>query len=108
MRDAATKADNIDAMQAWAGQAARLATTEPAADLPATLGQGLLDIGSRSFEGRPRTEGYAGSVCHGGHLRMTGWTPCNYASSTTALLSTPISGTSTSTTSPGLSHLGGL
>jgi nitronate monooxygenase len=33
MRDAATKADNIDAMQAWAGQAARLATTEPAADL---------------------------------------------------------------------------
>jgi nitronate monooxygenase len=33
MRDAATKANNIDAMQAWAGQAARLATTEPAADL---------------------------------------------------------------------------
>ena len=33
MRDAATKANNIDAMQAWAGQAARLATKEPAADL---------------------------------------------------------------------------
>jgi nitronate monooxygenase len=33
MRDAATKTGNIDAMQAWAGQAARLATTEPAADL---------------------------------------------------------------------------
>ena len=33
MRDAASKAGNIDTMQAWAGQAARLATTEPAADL---------------------------------------------------------------------------
>jgi nitronate monooxygenase len=33
MRDAAAKADDIDRMQAWAGQAARLATTEPAADL---------------------------------------------------------------------------
>jgi nitronate monooxygenase len=33
MRDAATKANDIDAMQAWAGQAARLATTEPAANL---------------------------------------------------------------------------
>ena len=33
MRDAATKAGDIDRMQAWAGQAARLATTEPAADL---------------------------------------------------------------------------
>ena len=33
MRDAATKAGDIDAMQAWAGQAARLATAEPAADL---------------------------------------------------------------------------
>jgi nitronate monooxygenase len=32
MRDAATKAGDIDRMQAWAGQAARLATTEPAAD----------------------------------------------------------------------------
>ena len=34
--------------------------------------------------------------------------PKDHTSSTTALLSTPISGTSTSTTSPGLSHLGGL
>ncbi len=33
MREAATKAGDIDRMQAWAGQAARLATTEPAADL---------------------------------------------------------------------------
>lgn len=33
MRDAATKNGDIGAMQAWAGQAARLATTEPAADL---------------------------------------------------------------------------
>ena len=33
MRDAAAKANDIDRMQAWAGQAARLATTEPAADL---------------------------------------------------------------------------
>jgi nitronate monooxygenase len=33
MRSAATKADDIDRMQAWAGQAARLATTEPAAEL---------------------------------------------------------------------------
>jgi hypothetical protein len=33
MRDAATKAGDIDRMQAWAGQAARLATTEPAGDL---------------------------------------------------------------------------
>jgi nitronate monooxygenase len=33
MRDAGTKAGGIDRMQAWAGQAARLATTEPAADL---------------------------------------------------------------------------
>ncbi len=33
MRDAAMVAGDIDRMQAWAGQAARLATTEPAADL---------------------------------------------------------------------------
>jgi nitronate monooxygenase len=33
MRDAGTKAGDIDRMQVWAGQAARLATTEPAADL---------------------------------------------------------------------------
>ena len=33
MRDAAAKANDIDRMQAWAGQAARLATSEPAADL---------------------------------------------------------------------------
>jgi nitronate monooxygenase len=33
MRDAAAKANDIDRMQAWAGQAARLATTEPAGDL---------------------------------------------------------------------------
>jgi len=33
MRDAGTKAGDIDRMQAWAGQAARLAATEPAADL---------------------------------------------------------------------------
>jgi nitronate monooxygenase len=33
MRDAGTKAGDIDRMQAWAGQAARLASSEPAADL---------------------------------------------------------------------------
>lgn len=33
MRDAATKAGDIDRIQAWAGQAARLASTEPAGDL---------------------------------------------------------------------------
>jgi nitronate monooxygenase len=33
MRDAASKAGDINTMQAWAGQASRLATTEPAAEL---------------------------------------------------------------------------
>lgn len=33
MRDAGTKAGDIDRIQAWAGQAARLASSEPAADL---------------------------------------------------------------------------
>jgi nitronate monooxygenase len=33
MRDQAVKAGDIDRMQAWAGQAARLASTEPASDL---------------------------------------------------------------------------
>jgi len=33
MRDQAAKAGDIERMQAWAGQAARLATTEPAGDL---------------------------------------------------------------------------
>jgi nitronate monooxygenase len=33
MREAGAKADDIDRMQAWAGQAARLAAAEPAADL---------------------------------------------------------------------------
>jgi len=37
MRDAAAKAGDIAGMQAWAGQAARLATAEPAADLIARL-----------------------------------------------------------------------
>lgn len=37
MRDAAAKAGDIDRMQAWAGQAARLASTEPAADLVGRL-----------------------------------------------------------------------
>lgn len=32
MRDAGTKANDIDRIQAWAGQAARLASTEPAGD----------------------------------------------------------------------------
>jgi nitronate monooxygenase len=47
MRDAATKKGEIDTMQAWAGQAARLATTEPAADLVRRLwneAQALLTI----------------------------------------------------------------
>lgn len=33
MRSAGTKANDLDRMQAWAGQAARLATTEPAGEL---------------------------------------------------------------------------
>jgi nitronate monooxygenase len=37
MRDAAVKGNDIDRMQAWAGQAARLATTEAAADLVCRL-----------------------------------------------------------------------
>lgn len=37
MRDAAVKAGDVDRMQAWAGQAARLASTEPAADLVTRL-----------------------------------------------------------------------
>jgi nitronate monooxygenase len=32
MRDQGTKANDIDRIQAWAGQAARLAPAEPAAD----------------------------------------------------------------------------
>ncbi len=49
MRDAAAKANDIDRMQAWAGQSARLATTEPAADLVTRLwseAQALLTMGS--------------------------------------------------------------
>jgi nitronate monooxygenase len=45
MRDAAGKTGDIDRMQAWAGQAARLATTEPAADFVRRIwseAQGLL------------------------------------------------------------------
>ena len=48
MRSAATKADDIDRMQAWAGQAARLATSEPAAELVRRLwseAQSLLTSG---------------------------------------------------------------
>src|SRR5262245_53879834 len=41
------------------------------------------------------------------HERSNAWQG-NYASSTTVLRSTPISGTPTSTTSAGVSHLGGL
>ncbi|NGM20934.1 nitronate monooxygenase [Roseomonas stagni] len=37
MRDAATKAGDIDRMQAWAGQSAMLARAEPAAELARTL-----------------------------------------------------------------------
>jgi nitronate monooxygenase len=32
MRDQGTKANDIDRMQAWAGQSARLAAAEPAGD----------------------------------------------------------------------------
>ena len=48
MRDEAMKAGDIDRMQAWAGQAARLAATEPAADLVLRLwneAQSLLTTG---------------------------------------------------------------
>lgn len=37
MRDGGTQAGDIDRMQSWAGQAARLATTEPAGELVARL-----------------------------------------------------------------------
>ena len=37
MRDAATKAGDIDRMQAWGGQSARLASDRPAAEVARTL-----------------------------------------------------------------------
>jgi len=54
MRDAAAKANAIDRMQAWGGQAARVATTEPAADLLRRLwgeAQALLTIEDRGATG---------------------------------------------------------
>jgi nitronate monooxygenase len=44
MRLAATKANDIDRMQAWAGQAARLATTEPAGDLISRIWREACDL----------------------------------------------------------------
>ncbi|NND92146.1 MAG: nitronate monooxygenase [Granulosicoccus sp.] len=41
MRQAATRADNIDAMQAWAGQSARLSRAVPAAQIVDELWQGM-------------------------------------------------------------------
>ncbi|MDR3532397.1 MAG: nitronate monooxygenase [Rhodopila sp.] len=40
MRDAATKSSDIDRMQAWAGQSARLAPSRPAADVARDLWEG--------------------------------------------------------------------
>jgi nitronate monooxygenase len=47
MRDAATRAGDVTAMQVWAGQSARLASAEPAADLVRRLwneAQALLNV----------------------------------------------------------------
>jgi len=47
MRDAALKAGDIDRIQAWAGQAARLASTEPAADLVGRLWEEAVEFFSK-------------------------------------------------------------
>jgi nitronate monooxygenase len=44
MREAAVKADNLSAMQAWAGQSAMLAGPEPAGDLVARLWRDAQDL----------------------------------------------------------------
>ncbi len=44
MRDAATKAGDIDRMQAWAGQSARLASVRPAGEVTRTLWDGACDL----------------------------------------------------------------
>lgn len=44
MRSAAAKSDNIDGIQAWAGQSAGLARDIPAADVVSTLWQGAQDL----------------------------------------------------------------
>jgi nitronate monooxygenase len=40
MRDAATKAGDIDRMQAWSGQSGRLSRAQPAGDIARDLWQG--------------------------------------------------------------------
>ena len=44
MREAAAKGDDIDRMQAWAGQSARLASAQPAADVARELWEGAQAI----------------------------------------------------------------
>ncbi len=44
MRDFAAKNDDIDRMQAWAGQSARLASTQPASEVVNELWQGAQDL----------------------------------------------------------------
>jgi len=48
MRARAQKEDDIDRMQAWAGQSARLARAEPAADVVARLWREARDLLSSS------------------------------------------------------------
>ena len=40
MRDAGAKGNNLDRIQAWAGQSSRLATTEPAGEVVRRLWEG--------------------------------------------------------------------
>ena len=44
MRDSAAKSNDIDRMQAWAGQSARLASTQPASEVVNELWQGAQDL----------------------------------------------------------------
>ncbi len=44
MRDAAIKADDIDRMQAWAGQSAALAQAEAAGEVVRRLWQGAQEL----------------------------------------------------------------
>ena len=44
MREAAANANEIEGMQAWAGQAAALARAEPAGDIVRSLWDGTLEL----------------------------------------------------------------
>ena len=53
MREAAAKANDIERMQAWAGQAAALARAEPAGDIVGSLWDGALEL-LKGEKGRAR------------------------------------------------------